>query len=161
MVITRILTDWNLHDVILSLNEFYIQSYFSIKKRDRHTNKQTYKPDPPSEIDLLGGICLTVTLVHTNCFLNISWNISFLQNGSLPRDRPAMDSPWPCQWPAEGPTPNPCPTHLDTYTEYWQRRASIFFDCTDNIKCTRTYNFFWYRPHSHVSLGHTLCWCCN
>ena len=44
MVIKRILTDWNLHDVILSLNEFYIQSYFSIKKRDKHTDTQTRPP---------------------------------------------------------------------------------------------------------------------
>ena len=46
MVIKRILTDRNLHDVILSLNEFYIQSFFSIKKRaDRQKNTAT-NPTP-------------------------------------------------------------------------------------------------------------------
>ena len=55
MVIKRILTDRNLHDVILNLNEFYIQSFFSIKSvTDKHTNKQTDKPDPPSEINAYG-----------------------------------------------------------------------------------------------------------
>ena len=54
MVIKRFLTDWNLHDVILNLSEFYIQSFFSIKKRDRQTDKQTDKPDPPSEINAYG-----------------------------------------------------------------------------------------------------------
>ena len=58
MVIKRILTDRNLHDVILNLNEFYIQSFFLIKKRDKQTNtrtnKQTDKPDPPSEINAYG-----------------------------------------------------------------------------------------------------------
>ena len=48
MVIKRILTDRNLHDVILNLNEFYIQSFFSIKKRDRQTNKLT-NPTPPQK----------------------------------------------------------------------------------------------------------------
>ena len=42
------LTEWNLHDVILNLNDVYIQSFFSIKKRDRHTQKQT-NPIPPQK----------------------------------------------------------------------------------------------------------------
>ena len=59
MVIKRILTDRNLHDVILNLNEFYIQSFFSIKsvtdkQTNKQTNKQTDKPDPPSEINAYG-----------------------------------------------------------------------------------------------------------
>ena len=54
MVIKRILTDRNLHDVILSLNEFYIQSFFSIKKRaDKQTHRAT-NPTPPSEINAYG-----------------------------------------------------------------------------------------------------------
>ena len=49
MVIKRILTDRNLHDVILSLNEFYIQSYFSIKSvTNTQTNTQT-NPTPPQK----------------------------------------------------------------------------------------------------------------
>ena len=44
MVIKRILTDRNLHDVILNLNEFYIQSFFPIKKRDKQTDRQTRPP---------------------------------------------------------------------------------------------------------------------
>ena len=52
MVIKRILTDRNLHDVILNLNEFYIQSFFSIKSvTHKQTNRQTR---PPSEINAYG-----------------------------------------------------------------------------------------------------------
>ena len=46
MVIKRILTDRNLHDVILNLNEFYIQTFFSIKSV---THRATNKSDPPQK----------------------------------------------------------------------------------------------------------------
>ena len=52
MVIKRILTDRNLHDVILNLNEFYIQSFFFDQKRDRQTNTATQpqtNPTPPQK----------------------------------------------------------------------------------------------------------------
>ena len=52
MVIKRILTDWNLHDVILNLNEFYIQSFFSIKKRDKQTHNRQNRPPSQKEMPM-------------------------------------------------------------------------------------------------------------
>ena len=47
IVIKIVLTELYLNGVILSLNEFYIQTYSSFGKRDKYSDTQSDKPYPP------------------------------------------------------------------------------------------------------------------